>query len=229
MFFLFSSLIIKKENPIKAKITSRNWRHLMQVSSQRLTATKSLALLVIVGTVLASVVILVLGQAVGKSIESVMILHDYFTVLAIMSGAGFIGVLVFGASHGGQGAHHPDAINMLKVLAFTAVASTFLIEITGTIGYIEYRLPDPDSAKSKIKEVFPFAHEPMFETMEYLGLLGTMWTGLIAYLTWHFKERVLAEPGVKNTMIVLISLAIIYALVISLMGIVPTKIASVQG
>ena len=67
----------------------------------------------------------------------------------------------------------------------------------------------------------------MFETMEYLGLLGTMWTGLIAYLTWHFKERMLVEPSVKNTMIVLISLAIIYAVVISLMGILPTKIASV--
>ena len=37
----------------------------------------------------------------------------------------------------------------------------------------------------------------------------------------------LVEPSVKNTMIVLISLAIIYAVVISLMGILPTKIASV--
>lgn len=69
----------------------------------------------------------------------------------------------------------------------------------------------------------------MFEMMEYLGLFGTMWTGLIGYLTWHFKERMLVAPGVKNTMIVLISLGIIYALVISLMGIVPTKIESVQG
>jgi hypothetical protein len=167
---------------------------------------------------------------VGKSIESVMILHDYFTVLAIMSGAGFIGVLAFGSSHAGQHmAHSPDAINILKVLAFTAVASAFLIEITGTIGYIEYRLPDPDSPKSKIKQVFPFAHEPMFETMEYLGLVGTMWTGLLAYLTWHFRERMFADAGVRNLMVVLISLAIMYALVISLMGIVPTKIASVQG
>jgi hypothetical protein len=69
----------------------------------------------------------------------------------------------------------------------------------------------------------------MFESMEYLGLVGTMWTGLLAYLTWHFKERMFAEVGVRNMMIALISLAIVYALVISLMGIVPTKIASVQG
>jgi hypothetical protein len=148
-----------------------------------------------------------------------------------MAGAGFIGVLVFGSSQtmGHQIQYHPDAVNVLKVFAFTAVASSFLIEITGTIGYIEYRLPDADSAKSKIMDSFPFAHEPMFEVMEYLGLVGTMWTGLIAYLTWHFKEKMFDNVGVRNMMIVLISLAIIYALVVSLMGIVPTKIASVQG
>jgi hypothetical protein len=196
-----------------------------------LTPTKALALVVVVGSILISIVMIILGQAVGKGIESVMIIHDYYIVLAIMSGAGFIGVLVFGSSQIGQQQvqRYPDAINTLKVLAFTAVASAFLIEITGTIGYIEYRLPDPDSAKSKILEIFPFAHEPMFETMEYVGLVGTIWTGLLAYLTWHFKERMITDTGVRNTMIVLIFLAIMYALVVSLMGIVPTKIASVQG
>jgi hypothetical protein len=195
-----------------------------------LTPTKALALVVVVGSILISIVMIILGQAVGKGIESVMIIHDYYIVLAIMSGAGFIGVLIFGSSQIGQQIQrYPDAINTLKVLVFTAVASAFLIEITGTIGYIEYRLPDPDSAKSKILEIFPFAHEPMFEVMEYVGLVGTIWTGLLAYLTWHFKERMFTDIGVRNTMVVLISLAIIYALVVSLMGIVPTKIASVQG
>lgn len=204
----------------------------MQVKSDSgsLTATKVLAIFVVASSVLVSITMILMGQAVGKGIESVMILHDYFTVLAIMSGAGFIGVLAFGSNPlGQQMQHYSDAINVLKVLAFTAVASAVLIEITGTIGYLEYRLPDPDSAKSKIKEIFPFAHEPMFETMEYLGLVGTMWTGLLAYLTWHFKERMFTEKGVRNMMMMLISLAIVYALVISLMGIVPTKIASVQG
>ena len=195
-----------------------------------LTAPKAVALIVVGGSVLISLVMVILGQAVGKGIESVMIIHDYYIVLAIMSGAGFIGVLVFGSSQIGQQVQrYPDAINTLKVLALTAVASAFLIEITGTIGYIEYRLPDPDSAKSKILEIFPFAHEPMFEIMEYVGLVGTIWTGLLAYLTWHFKDRMISDSGVRNTMIVLIFLAIMYALVVSLMGIVPTKIASVQG
>ncbi len=195
-----------------------------------LTAAKLLAVLVVGGSVLISIAMIVLGQAVGKGIESVMIIHDYYIVLAIMSGSGFIGLLVFGSSQIGQQIqHYRGATNTLKVLALTAVASAFLIEITGTIGYIEYRLPDPDSAKSKILEIFPFAHEPMFEVMEYVGLVGVIWTGLIAYFTWHFKERMFVDVGVRNAMIVMIGLAIIYALVVSLMGIVPTKIASVQG
>lgn len=194
-------------------------------------ASKMLAIVVVASSTLVSIIMILMGQAVGKGIESVMILHDYFTILAIMTGAGFVGVLIFGSYllnyHIQQ--DYSGITRVLKVLALTAVASAFLIEITGTIGYIEYRLPDLDSAKSKIKEIFPFAHEPMFETMEYLGLLGTLWTGLLAYLTWHFKERVFTDSGVRNTMIILISLAIFYSLVISLMGIVPTKIASVQG
>jgi hypothetical protein len=206
----------------------------MRAESPRLSsfsAAKFLSLFVVASSVLVSITMVILGQAVGKGIESVMIIHDYYIVLAIMAGAGFIGVLVFGSSQtmGHQIQYHPDAVNVLKVFAFTAVASAFLIEMTGTIGYIEYRLPDADSAKSMIMDSFPFAHEPMFEVMEYLGLVGTMWTGLIAYLTWHFKEKMFNNVGVRNTMIVLISLAIIYALVVSLMGIVPTKIASVQG
>ncbi len=203
---------------------------LIDRSTRSLSPTKALVVVVVVGSLLISNVMIILGQAVGKGIESVMIIHDYYIALAIMSGAGFIGVLVFGSSQIGQQVQrYPDAINTLKVLALTAVASAFLIEITGTIGYIEYRLPDPDSAKSKILEIFPFAHEPMFEVMEYVGLVGVIWTGLIAYFTWHFRERMFADVGVRNAMIVMISLAIIYALVVSLMGIVPTKIASVQG
>ncbi len=181
-------------------------------------------LFLIIGTsTIVSAGMLALGQLVDRKIESVMILHDFFTAFAIMSGAGVLGVLVFSSER------HHDAVNVIRLLSIAAAASVFIILITGTIGYIEYRLSDPDSAKSRIKATFPYAHSPMFETMEYMGLLGTMWSGLIAYLAWHYKEQMFTNPAIKNTMVVLISLAIMYALFISLMGIVPTKIASVQG
>ncbi|WP_144239703.1 hypothetical protein [Nitrososphaera viennensis] len=193
------------------------------LKSETLTATRSMLILTVFGTVVVSLGIMVLGQLVDKKLESVMILHDYFTVFAVMSGAGFIGLLAF-SSERQQG-----AVNMLKILSIAAAASVFLIDLTGTIGYIEYRLPDPDSAKSKIRQTFPFAHEPMFESMEYMGLLGPMWAGLIAYLAWHYNDRMFTDRAVKSVLMVMISLAIMYALFISLMGIVPTKIASVQG
>jgi hypothetical protein len=196
-----------------------------------LTATKALAIIVVVSSVLASISIIALGQLLGKPMESVMLLHGFFLMFAVMAGIGFIAVLVFGSSRTGQQVlqqRHPDAVNALKILVFTALASTFIIEITGTIGYMEYRLSDPDSAKSRVMEAFPFAHEPMFEIMEYLGLFGTVWAGLLAYLAWHFKEKMLTGFGTRNIMIALASLAIIYALVISLMGIVPTKIATIE-
>ncbi|WP_148699958.1 hypothetical protein [Candidatus Nitrososphaera evergladensis] len=193
------------------------------LKSETLTATKSMLILTVFGTAVVSLDIVVLGQLVDKKLESVMILHDYFTVFAVMSGAGFIGLLAF-SSETPQG-----AVNMLKILSIAAAASVFLIILTETIGYIEYRLPDPDSAKSKIKQTFPFAHEPMFESMEYMGLLGPMWAGLVAYLAWHYNDRMFTDRAVKSTLMAMISLAIMYALFISLMGIVPTKIASVQG
>lgn len=191
--------------------------------TKQLDATNSLIFLIVLGTVLVSIGIVALGFLVARPLESAMILHDYFAVLALMSGAGFVGLLVLSTTGS------PGAVRTLKALSLLAVTSVFLIDVTGTIGYVEYRLPDPDSAKSKIKATFPFAHEPMFETMEYLGLLGPMWAGLVAYLVWHYNARMFTDRAVKRMLVALISLAIMYALFISLMGIVPTKIASVQG
>ena len=69
----------------------------------------------------------------------------------------------------------------------------------------------------------------MFESMEYLGLIGTVWATLIAYLTLHFKDKIFTNSLIKNGLVMLISIGIVYALIISLVGIVSTKIGSVQG
>jgi hypothetical protein len=107
--------------------------------------------------------------------------------------------------------------------------SVFAIVITGTIGYIEYRLTEINSAKSIIIRTFPFAHNVMFETMEYAGLIGPLWSTLITYMTFHYREQIFTNIAVRNSLVTMISLAIVYLLIISLTGIVPTKIASVQG
>jgi hypothetical protein len=69
----------------------------------------------------------------------------------------------------------------------------------------------------------------MFETMEYTGLIGPLWSTLITYITFHYREQIFTNIAVRNSLVIMISLAIAYSLIISLAGIVPTKIASVQG
>jgi hypothetical protein len=200
----------------------------MYLILNRFSKTKFYLTILTIGIIIISAGIVVMGQILDKEIEGVMLIHDFYIVLALITGSIFIGLLYF-ANFTYIEHQKKDAVLLAKILTVTALISAFIIQITGSIGYIEYRSPDPDSAKSQIKQTFPLAHDPMFETMEYLGLLGIIWTGLITYITWYFKEKIFRHNVLKNALISLTSLAIIYALFISFMGIVPTKIASVQG
>ena len=200
----------------------------MYLILNRVSKTKLYLTVLTIGIIIISAGIVVMGQTLDKEIEGVMLIHDFYIVLALITGSIFIGLLYF-ANFVDREYQKKDAVLLAKILTLTALISAFIIQITGSIGYIEYRSPDPDSAKSQIKQTFPLAHDPMFETMEYLGLIGVMWTGLITYITWYFKEKIFRHTVLKNALISLTSLAIIYALFISFMGIVPTKIASVQG
>ena len=197
----------------------------MYLITENISKTKIHLTVLTIGIIIISAGIVAMGQILDKEIEGVMLIHDFYIVLALVTGSIFIGLLYFANIE----YQRKDAVLLAKISTLTALISVFIIEITGTIGYIEYRSVDVDSAKSKIKQIFPLAHSPMFETMEYAGLIGTMWTGLITYITWYFKEKIFRHTVLKNALISLTSLAIIYALFISFMGIVPTKIASVQG
>ena len=200
----------------------------MYLVTENISKTKFRLTVLTIGIIIISAGIVVMGQTLDKEIEGVMLIHDFYIVLALITGSIFIGLLYF-ANFAHIEHQKKDAVLLAKILTVTALISALIIQITGSIGYIEYRSPDPDSAKSQIKQTFPLAHDPMFETMEYLGLIGVMWTGLITYITWYFKEKIFRHTVLKNALISLTSLAIIYALFISFMGIVPTKIASVQG
>jgi hypothetical protein len=202
----------------------------MLPTTKTISATKSLLISTTTGIVIVTIAVLILGLLVDKKIESIMILHDFYIVLAIMTGAGFIGVLLFGNNNNKNDANQRDsAANILKYISIIATISVFAIVITGTIGYIEYRLTEINSAKSIIIRTFPFAHNVMFETMEYAGLIGPLWSTLITYMTFHYREQIFTNIAVRNSLVTMISLAIVYLLIISLTGIVPTKIASVQG
>ncbi|MFQ5970243.1 MAG: hypothetical protein ACE5J2_07115 [Nitrososphaerales archaeon] len=155
-------------------------------------------------------------------LDVVMLSHGFLTTFALMTAAGFIGLLVF------SNEQRKGAINSLKLLALITTILVFTLNLTGAYGYMFYRLPDPDSAKMIIKETLPIAHEILFETMEYLSLVGPIWATMITSLTWHFKERIFTNKAVKSMMLILIVMAVVYALVIAYTGVVPTRIVAVR-
>jgi hypothetical protein len=151
-----------------------------------------------------------------------MLSHGFLTTFALMTAAGFVGLLVF------SNEQRKGAINTLKILALITTVFVFALNITGAYGYVYYRLPTPDSPRTIINETFPVAHEILFETMEYASLVGPIWATMITWLTWHFKERIFTNPAIKNVMLILIVLAVLYALTIAYTGVVPTRIAAVR-
>lgn len=156
------------------------------------------------------------------ALDTVMLLHSFFVTFLLMTAAGFVGLLTFSSEY------RKDALKILKILALITTIFVFTLNLTGTIGYVDYRLPEPDSPKSIIKKTSPIAHEILFETMEYLSLIGPIWATLITWLVWHFNERIFTDDRIKRIMLILIILAVIYALVIAYTGIVPTRIAAVR-
>jgi hypothetical protein len=156
------------------------------------------------------------------TLDIVMLTHGFLTTFALMTAAGFVGLLVF------SNEQRKGAINMLKILALLTTIFVFALDISGAYGYLFYRLPNPDSPRSVIIQTFPAAHEVLFETMEYLGLAGLIWATLITWLTWHYKHEIFTNIAVKNTMLVLIIVAVLYTLVIAYTGVVPTRLAAVR-
>lgn len=193
------------------------------LKSEKINSVNVFWIVTVSVVVVSSLVMIFLGNMVGRNIESAMILHDFFTIVAIMSGAGIIGILHFSTQT------INGSITSMQVLAVLSAVSIFIVIFTGVYGYIFYRLSDESSPKSIINKTFPYAHNPMFETMEYLGLVGSIWATLIAYLVFHWKEKLFESNDAKYTIISFIGMGIVFALIISLAGIVPTKIASVQG
>jgi len=156
------------------------------------------------------------------TLDWIMLMHGFLTTFALMTAAGFVGLLVF------SNEQRRGAINMLKMLALLTTIFVFALDISGAYGYVWYRLPGPDSPRSVIIKTLPAAHEVLFETMEYLGLSGAIWATLITWLTWHYNHKIFTNIALKNTMLVLIIVAVLYTLVIAYTGVVPTRLEAVR-
>jgi hypothetical protein len=139
-----------------------------------------------------------------------------------MIGAVFVTLFVFANEQ------RKGAMKALMILALGTTVALFALNITGLIGYTDYRLKAPDSPKSVILGLNPFVHEVYFSTMEYLSIPGPIWATMITWLIWHYKEQIFTNTALKNTMRVLVTLAVSYAIVIAFSGIVPTRLEAVH-
>lgn len=151
-----------------------------------------------------------------------MYIHSFLTIFSIMIGAVFVTLFVFANEQ------RKGAMKALMILALGTTVALFALNITGLIGYTDYRLTAPDSPKSVILGLNPFVHEVYFSTMEYLSIPGPIWATMITWLIWHYKEQIFTNSAIKNTMRVLVTLAVSYAIVIAFSGIVPTRLEAVH-
>lgn len=118
----------------------------MYLITENISKTKLHLTVLTIGIIIISAGIVAMGQILDKEIEGVMLIHDFYIVLALITGSIFIGLLYF-ANFVDREHQKKDAVLLAKILTVTALISAFIIQITGSIGYIEYSSPDPDSAK----------------------------------------------------------------------------------
>lgn len=161
--------------------------------------------------------------AAPTALDMTMYVHSFLTIFTLMTGAVFIALLFF------SNEQRKGAIKALMIVALITTIFVFvLVNITGLLGYIDYRMSIPGSPKTIILGLSPFVHEVYFETMEYVSLLGPIWATLITWLIWHYKEKIFTNVAIKNTMRILMVLAVSYAIIIAYTGIVPTRIEAVH-
>jgi len=153
-------------------------------------------------------------------LESMMFLHGLFVTFSVVV-AVIIASIILRSSLQGK------VLRGLKMFAFLLVVLSFAVNLTGAYGYLFYRLPTADSPKSMILEVDPFAHEILFETMEYLGLIGPIWSVAIAWMIGYYGERFATVMELRRMLLLFIILFVAWTVAVSYTGLIPTMIAPV--
>ena len=63
----------------------------------------------------------------------------------------------------------------------------------------------------------------LFDMMEHTSLIGPGLAAVICVLIWHYKGLVLTEPQVKRNVLMLLTVAIAWMLVLAVIGVILTK------
>lgn len=156
-------------------------------------------------------------------VEIVMLLHGFLATIALMAATLIMGVLLFSKQLSDRD------VNLLKWISLGTFVAVFLLNLTGTYGYTIYRLKIPTSPRSIIlASDKPWAHEVAFESMEYLSLIGPIIAAAVTYILWHYKADVVKKPAIKQALLVMLVVGILWGLALIGAGVIPTRIASVR-
>lgn len=155
-------------------------------------------------------------------LEIIMLLHGFLATLALMAAALMVGVLLFAKSLS------DSDVRVLKWVSLGTVFIVFLLNLTGGYGYMFYRLKTPDSPRTIILKTTPWAHEVAFESMEYVSLIGPIIAVAVTYVLWHYKADVVKEPAIKQAILIMLVVGILWGLALIGAGVIPTRIASVK-
>jgi len=153
-------------------------------------------------------------------LEVVLFLHGLFATFSVV-----IAVVI--AAIISRGSLSDRSLRGLKVFAILFVALSLAVNLTGASGYIFYRLPSADSPRSLILKTAPFAHEIFFETMEYVALIGPIWSTVIAWTIFHHGERTTVDPELRRMILLFTILFVAWMIAVAYTGLIPTMIAPV--
>ena len=188
------------------------------------------ALMAVLGIPFTILIVLGLGYITlgGLGPETIYVNVHYGLFIALLFLAAFVLDAVFFAKPSAQ------AVQMILFASFFLFVMTIALDITGII-------PDvPMSTGAAVSGTYAtafgnytasvsdaalgsFTGPLFFDMMEHVSLLGPAIAAVLTGMVWHYKGLVLTEPEVKRSVLILMTIAIAWMLILATMGVILVK------
>jgi len=119
-----------------------------------------------------------------------------------------------------------NAVGRLKLWITSMLGSVWFLWFSGTFIYIAYRAPGGPRELLKAGAL-PWLHEIIFELKEFSGAFVPLFMIVPAYLIWYYKEEVLENRQLRNIVITLLIVAMLWTLGVFGAGALVTKYAPI--
>lgn len=109
------------------------------------------------------------------------------------------------------------AVNVTGVIADVPMSAGAAVSGNWANGFGNYTASVSDAG------IGNFTGPLFFDMMEHVSLIGPGLAAVITVLIWYYKEQVLTNPDVKRPVLILLTIAIAWALILATMGVIMTK------